>query len=283
MGRAKSLELLGGVFELCHSEHRGVADTSGVVGRKVQAAIRGFERHAVASANERARCQGGKPAQVGAAHKVACGLTLVGVLRRGGLERQIVLHLVALGHQILHVFLVGAGGEGGQHALSVPVGRVERGCLAEHVLGSCLFLLCLGIVRDKGNAVVDGLDHLGNEVPGAVAVVHDERCGVVGERDIVAAQGLKNEAMAILLNGIECHGASFAAVRVQISLYKLLVYPHVAHRGCRTWTCTFAPRRRMSHKCRHLGRSSGITVPQTVDFWRRTVHILEGHSPARDM
>ena len=296
MSGAKALELLGGVFELCHSEHRGVADTSGVVGRKVQAAIRGFERHAVASANERARCQGGKPAQVGAAHKVACGLTLVGVLRRGGLERQIVLHLVALGHQILHVFLVGAGGEGGQHALSVPVGRVERGCLAEHVLGSCLFLLCLGIVRDKGNAVVDSLDHLGNEVPGAVAVVHDERCGVagelfhqtlyggtVGERDIVAAQGLKNEAMAILLNGIECHGASFAAVRVQMFLYKVLVYPHVAHRGCRTWTCTFAPRRRMSHKCRHLGRPSGITVPQTVDFWRRTVHILEGHGPARDM
>ena len=81
-------------------------------------------------------------------------------------------------------------------------------------------------------------------MPGAVAVVHDERCGVtgelfhqtlyggtVGERDIVAAQGLKNEAMAILLNGIECHGASFAAVRVQMSLYKVLVYPHVAHRG----------------------------------------------------
>ena len=93
-------------------------------------------------------------------------------------------------------------------------------------------MLCLGIVRDKGNAVVDSLDYLGNEVPGAVAVVHDERRGVagelfhqtlyggtVGERDIVAAQGLKNEAMAILLNGIECHGASFAAVRVQISLY----------------------------------------------------------------
>ena len=293
---AKALELLGGVFELCHGEHRGVADTSGVVGRKVQAAICGFERHAVAAANEGARCQGGEPAQIGAARKVACGLTLVGVLRRGDLERQIVLHLVALGHQILHVFLVGAGGEGGQHALSVPVGRIECGRLAEHVLGSCLFLLCLGIVRDKGNAVVDSLDHLGNEVPGAVAVVHDERCGVagelfhqtlyggtVGERDIVAAQGLKNEAMAILLNGIECHGASFAAVRVQISLYKVLVYPHVAHRGCRIWTCTFAPRSRMSHKCRHHGRPSGITVPQTVDFWRRTVHILDGHSPARDM
>lgn len=54
---------------------------------------------------------------------------------------------------------------------------------------------------------------------GAVAVVHDERRGVagellhqtldggaVGERDIVAAQGLKNEAMAIFLNGIECMG-----------------------------------------------------------------------------
>ena len=296
VGRAKSFELLGGVFELCHGEHRGVADTSGVVGRKVQAAIRGFERHAVAAANERARCQGGKPAQVGAAHKVASGLALVGVLRRGDLECQVVLHLVALGHQILHVFLVGAGGEGGQHALSVPVGRIERGCLAEHVLGSCLFLLCLGIVGDKGNAVVDGLDHLGNQMPGAVTVVHDERRGVagelfhqtfyggaVGERDIVAAQGLKNEAMAILLNGIECHGASFAAVRVQMSLYKVLVYPHVAHRGCRTWTCTFAPRRRMSHKCRHLGRLSGITVPQTVDFWRRTGRILEGHRPARDM
>ena len=52
---------------------------------------------------------------------------------------------------------------------------------------------------------------MANEVPGAVAVVHDERCRVagelfhqtlygstVGERDIVAAQGLKNEAMAIL-------------------------------------------------------------------------------------
>ena len=127
-------------------------------------------------------------------------------------------------------------------------------------------------------------------------IPHDEWCrvtgelfhqalygGTVGERDIVAAQGLKNEAMAILLNGIECHGASFAAVRVQMSLYKVLVYPHVAHRGCRTWTCTFAPRRRMSHKCRHLGRPSGITVPQTVDFWRRTGRILEGHSPARDM
>ena len=296
VGRAKVLELLGGVFELCHGEHRGVADTGGVVGRKVQAAICGFERHAIAAANEGARCQGGKPAQVGAARKVACGLTLVGVLRRGDFERQVMLHLVALGHQILHVFLVGFGGEGGQHALSVPVGGVERGCLAEHVLGSCLFLLCLGIVRDKGNAVVDSLDHLGNEVPGAVAVVHDERCGVagelfhqtlyggsVGERDIVAAQGLKNEAVAILLNGIECHGASFAAVRVQMFLYKVLVYPHVAQRGCRTWTCTFAPRRRMSHKCRHLGRPSGITVPQTVDFWRRTVHILEGHGPARDM
>ena len=124
-------------------------------------------------------------------------------------------------------------------------------------------MLCLGIVRDKGNAVVDSLDYLGNKVPGAVAVVHDERRGVagelfhqtlyggtVGERDIVAAQGLKNEAMAILLNGIECHGASFAAVRVQMFLYKVLVYPHVAHRGCRTWTCTFAPRRRMSGGCR---------------------------------
>ena len=107
--------------------------------------------------------------------------------------------------------------------------------------------------------------------------------GAVGERDIVAAQGLKNEAMAIFLNGIECHGASFAAVRVQMSLYKVLVYPHEAHRECRTWTCTFAPRRRMSHKCRHLGRPSGITVPQTVDFWRRTVCLLEGHSPALDM
>ena len=294
--RAKALELLGGVFELCHGEHRGVADTSGVVGCKVQAAVCGFERHAVASANEGARCQGGKPAQIGAARKVACGLALVGVLRRSDLERQIVLHLVALGHQVLHVFLVGFGGECRQHALGIPVGRIECGRLAEHVLGSCLFLLCLGIVGDKGNAVVDSLDHLGNQMPGAVAVVHDERCGVagelfhqtlyggsVGERDIVAAQGLKNEAMAILLNGIECHGASFAAVRVQMSLYKVLVYPHVAHRGCRTWTCTFAPRRRMSHKCRHLGRPSGITVPQTVDFWRRTVHILEGHRPAQDM
>ena len=207
-----------------------------------------------------------------------------------------MLDFIALGHQVLYVFLVGFCGEGRQHALGIPVCGVERGCLAEHVLGSCLFLLCLGIVRDKGNAVVDGFDHLGNEVPGAVAIVHDERRGVagellhqtldggtVGERDIVAAQGLKNEAMAILLNGIECHGASFAAVRVQMSLYKVLVYPHVAHQGYRTWTCTFAPRRRMSHKCRHLGRPSGITVPQTVDFWRRTVHILEGRSPARGM
>ena len=273
-----------------------MADASGVVGRKVQAAIRGIQRHAVAAANERARCQGGKPAQVGTAGQVACGLTLVGVLCRGNLERQVVLHLVALGHQILYVFLVGFGGERRQHALGIPVGRIECGCLAEHVLGGCLFLLGLGIVGDKGNAVVDGLDHLGDQMPGAVAVVHDERCGVagellhqtldggaVGEWNIVAAQGLKNEAMAILLNGIECHGASFAAVRVQMSLYKVLVYPHVAHRGCRTWTCTFAPRRRMSHKCRHLGRLSGITVPQTVDFWRRTGRILEGHSPARDM
>ena len=207
-----------------------------------------------------------------------------------------MLHLVALGHQILYVFLVRFGGERAQHALGIPVGRVERGCLAEHVLGCGLFLLCLGIVRDKGNAVVDSLDHLGNEVPGAVAVVHDERRGVtgelfhqtlyggtVGERDIVAAQGLKNEAMAILLYGIECHGASFAAVRVQISLYNALVYPHVARRWRHAPTCTFAPRRRMSHKCRHPGRPSGITVPQTVDFWRRTGHILEGHSPARDM
>ena len=273
-----------------------MADAGRIVGGKVQAAICGFERHAVAAANERARCQGGKPAQIGTAGQVACGLAIVGVLRRGNLERQIVLHLVALGHQILHVFLVGFGGERRQHALGIPVGRIERGCLAEHVLGCGFFLLCLGVVGDKGDAVVDSLDHLGNEVPGAVAVVHDERCGVagelfhqtlyggtVGERDIVAAQGLKNEAMAILLNGIECHGASFAAVRVQMSLYKVLVYPHVAHRGCRTWTCTFAPRRRMSHKCRHLGRLSGITVPQTVDFWRRTGCILEGHRPARDM
>ena len=84
---AKALELLGGVFELCHGEHRSVADTSGVVGRKVQAAICGFERHAIAAANEGARCQGGKPAQIGAARKVACGLTLVGVLGRGDFER----------------------------------------------------------------------------------------------------------------------------------------------------------------------------------------------------
>ena len=296
MGRAKTLELLGRVFELCHGEHCGVADAGGVVGSKVQAAIRGLQRHTVAAANEGTRCQGGKPAQVGTAGQVACGLTLVGVLRRGNLERQVVLHLVALGHQILHVFLVGFGGERRQHALGIPVGRIECGGLAKHVLGSGFFLLCLGVVGDKGDAVVDSLDHLGNEVPGAVAVVHDERCrvagelfhqtlygGTVGERDIVAAQGLKNEAMAILLNGIECHGASFAAVRVQMSLYKVLVYPHVAHRGCRTWTCTFAPRRRMSHKCRRLGRLSGITVPQTVDFWRRTGRVLEGHRPARDM
>ena len=296
VGRAKAPELLSGVFELCHGEHCGVADAGRIVGGKVEAAVCGFERHAVAAANERARCQGGKPAQVGTAGQVACGLALVGVLRRGNLERQIVLHLVALGHQILHVFLVGVSGEGAQHALRIPVGRIECGGLAKHVLGSGLFLLGLGIVGDKGNAVVDGLDHLGNQMPGAVAVVHDERRGVagellhqtldggaVGERDIVAAQGLKNEAMAILLNGIECHGASFAAVRVQMSLYKVLVYPHVAHRGCRTWTCTFAPRRRMSHKCRRLGRLSGITVPQTVDFWRRTGRILEGHRPARDM
>ncbi|MFQ7393094.1 MAG: hypothetical protein ACLRM9_07510 [Collinsella aerofaciens] len=207
-----------------------------------------------------------------------------------------MLDFIALGYQVLYVLLVGIGGEGRQHALSIPVGRIECGGLAKHVLGGGLFLLGLGIVGDKGDAVVDGLDYLGNEVPGAVAIVHDERRGVagelfhqtlyggtVGERDIVAAQGLKNEAMAILLNGIECHGASFAAVRVQMFLYKVLVYPHVAHRGCRTWTCTFAPRRRMSHKCRHLGRPSGITVPQTVDFWRRTVHILEGRSPARGM
>ena len=251
-----------------------MADAGGVVGRKVQAAIRGIQRHAVAAANERARCQGGKPAQVGTAGQVACGLTLVGVLRRGNLERQIVLHLVALGHQILHVFLVRFGGERRQHALGIPVGRIERGCLAEHVLGCGLFLLCLGVVGDKGDAVVDGLDHLGDQMPSSVAIVYDERRGVagellhqtlyggaVGEWNIVAAQGLKYEAMAILLNGIECHGASFAAVRVQMSLYKVLVYPHVAHRGCRTWTCTFAPRRRMSHKCRHLGRPSGITVP----------------------
>ena len=273
-----------------------MADAGGVVGCKVQAAVCGFERHAIAAANEGARRKGGKPAQVGAAGQVACGLTLVGVLRRGNLERQVVLDFIALGYQVLYVLLVGVGGEGGQHALSVPVGRIELGRLAKHVLGSGLFLFCLSIVRDKGNAVVDSFDHLGNEMPGAVAVVHDERRGVagelfhqtlyggtIGERDIVAAQGLKNEAMAILLNGIECHGASFAAVRVQMSLYKVLVYPHVAHRGCRTWTCTFAPRRRMSHKCRHLGRLSGITVPQTVDFWRRTGRILEGHSPARDM
>lgn len=181
VGRAKAFELLGRVFELCHGKHRSMADAGGVVGCKVQAAVCGFERHAIAAANEGARRKGGKPAQVGAAHKVACGLTLVGVLRRGDLERQVVLHLVALGHQTLYVFLVGFGGEGGQHALGIPVGGVERGCLAKHVLGSGLFLLCLGIVRDKGNAVVDSLDHLGNEVPGAVAVVHDERCGVAGE------------------------------------------------------------------------------------------------------
>ena len=81
------------------AKHRGMADAGGVVGRKVQAAIRGIQRHAVAAANERARCQGGKPAQVGTAGQVACGLTLVGVLHRGNLERQIVLHLVALGHR----------------------------------------------------------------------------------------------------------------------------------------------------------------------------------------
>ena len=87
MSGAKALELLGGVFELRHGEHRGVADAGGIVGGKVQAAIRGFERHAVASANERARCQGGKPAQIGTARKVACGLALVGVLGRGDFER----------------------------------------------------------------------------------------------------------------------------------------------------------------------------------------------------
>ena len=139
-----------------------MADAGGVVGRKVQAAIRGIQRHAVAAANERARCQGGKPAQVGTAGQVACGLTLVGVLCRGDLERQIVLHLVALGHQILHVFLVGFGSEGRQHALGIPVGRIECGGLAKHVFGSGLFLLGLGIVRDKGNTVVDNLDYLGN-------------------------------------------------------------------------------------------------------------------------
>ena len=170
-----------------------------------------------------------------------------------------MLHLVALGHQVLYVFLVGFGGERRQHALGIPVGRIECGRLAEHVLGRGLFLLCLGVVGDKGDAVVDSLDDLGNQVPGAVAVVHDERRGVtgelfhqtldggaVGERDIVAAQGLKNEAMAILLNGIECHGASFAAVKVQMSLYKVLVYPHVACWGHLARTCTVAPRRRLS-------------------------------------
>mgnify|MGYP006911851572 FL=1 len=127
-----------------------MADAGGVVGRKVQAAIRGFERHAITAANEGARRKGGKPAQVGAAHKVASGLALVGVLRRGDLECQVVLDFIALGYQVLYVLLVGVGGEGGQHALGVPVGGVERGCLAKHVLGSGLFLLCLVVVRDKG-------------------------------------------------------------------------------------------------------------------------------------
>ena len=52
VGRAKALELLGGVFELRHGEHRGVADAGRIVGGKVEAAICGFERHAIAAANE---------------------------------------------------------------------------------------------------------------------------------------------------------------------------------------------------------------------------------------
>ena len=85
-----------------------------------------------------------------------------------------MLDFIALGYQVLYVLLVGVGGEGAQHALGIPVARIERGCLAEHVLGCGLFLLCLGIVRERGNAVVDSLDHLGNEVTSTVAVVHDE-------------------------------------------------------------------------------------------------------------
>ena len=47
----------------------------------------GNRQNFVTAANEGARCQGGKPAQIGAARKVACGLALVGVLGRGDFER----------------------------------------------------------------------------------------------------------------------------------------------------------------------------------------------------
>ena len=94
--RAEAFELLGRVFQFCHGEHRGVANTGRVVGGKVQAAVCSLQRHAVAAANEGARRKGGEPAQIGATRQIAGGFALVRVLRRGNLERQVVLDFITL-------------------------------------------------------------------------------------------------------------------------------------------------------------------------------------------
>ena len=124
--------------------------------------------------------------------------------------------------QVGDVGVVGGRGERDEHALGVPILGIEVACLFELVLGAVGEALGLCLVGHKRRAVIDGFARQRDQMERAVAVMHDELCGVLliavharlderrvfqGE-DVLAPECLQGKAQAVFLYGVERHGAS---------------------------------------------------------------------------
>ena len=179
------------------------------------------ERHAVTAGDEQARGERGEPALMRAATEVAGEFLLIGVSSVFDERFQIVLDGGEVFDEIVDERIVGDGAHGGEHALRVPIPRVELDGLAQVILslGEQLLGLCLG--GGEGCAVICELGRHGDEVERSVPIGVDEgrrveAVGLAGALDegsvprgvgAFALHGGEDESQAVLLDGVECHVA----------------------------------------------------------------------------
>lgn len=217
--QAEALEILAGTLELREREHRSVAHVGGVVCGQCEAVLRSGEREPILSGDERARGKGRKPADEPALAEVAHVFLAIGIASLALVPAYRLFHLGAMLEEVRDVFVVRGGGERREHALRVPVLRIELAGFTQLRFRGDGETIRLGIVGDEGQAVVDGLGCQSHEMGRSIGVACDElrRIAVVvlhapGDEgsilervDVFAVQCSEDEPQAVFLDGIVRH------------------------------------------------------------------------------
>lgn len=163
-----------------------------------QALLGAHEGHAVLPGDEQPRGEHGNPALEGPLPQIARELLFVGV--RCVLEEvlDVAFDICAMVEQIGDEFVVRFRLQGGEHALGIPIARVELGRLAQVVLRNVELRLGVLFGRCERRTVVDDLRCLGYQVKRALTIGVDERRGVVLERlgGTIDVQGVLEELNA---------------------------------------------------------------------------------------